>query len=380
MVRMVRMIKKVRIIIAILAIDLSFWLYRNWMKLVLVLATAAWLVVINFPDNKVRIVFCSAGQGDETLIQRGFIQILIDGSRPGRALDCLRKHVPFFDRQIELMVVSHPQTDHFGGLIDVIKRYKVISFVYNGLRGDSREWEEFSRAVLAEGAEIGEVVAGDEVRVGELKLKVLWPEKRMMVKDGLDGKDGNPPNNPNNPSPLNHSSVLGAAASGELNSSAVVMDFIYGDFDALFTGDIGEEEEEEIIKKLKAQKVKRLENLNSNLSAIQPSSLFAFDVLKVAHHGSKYSSSLDFLKAVKPALAVIEVGKNSYGHPTSEALARLKEVGARVMRTDRDGDVVVETDGERWDIKKDKKFLIFNFSIRQAQDPEYYRRIIFNQI
>ena len=121
--------------------DLFYWLSRNWVKLVMVLAIASWLAVLSFPDSRVKIVYCNAGQGDETLIQRGFTQILIDGSRPGRALDCLRKHVPFFDRQIEMVVVSHPQLDHFGGLTDVVKRYKVVSFVYNGLRSDSREWE-----------------------------------------------------------------------------------------------------------------------------------------------------------------------------------------------------------------------------------------------
>lgn len=311
----------------ILAIDFSFRLYRNWVKLILVLGLASWLVVVSWPDKKVTIVFCSAGQGDETLIQRGFTQILIDGSRPGRALDCLRKHIPFFDRQIELMIVSHPQTDHFGGLTDVIKKYKVMSFVYNGIRGEAHEWEEFSKLVLEEGAEIETVAAGDEIRAGGMKLKVLWP--RSEHSENSESQISPESQNIGKPEKTNQGlrSVLGVATSGELNSGAVVMDFSYGDFNALFTGDIGEEEETEMVKS---------------------DNLFNFDVLKVAHHGSKYSSSLDFLKAIRPALAVIEVGKNSYGHPTAEAIGRLKEVGARVMRTDQDGEVVVETDGRSW--------------------------------
>lgn len=324
--------------------DLFHWAYRNWVKLMLVLAVAAWLVVVNFPDNKVRIVFCSAGQGDETLIQRGFTQILIDGSRPGRALDCLRKHVPFFDRQIEMVVVSHPQLDHFGGLTDVFKRYKVMSFVYNGLRGNSREWEELSKVVLAEGTEIETVAAGDEVRVGELKLKVLWPrpehsensESQMSSESQSVRFSDNRNLRPSEYSEFSESSsnsVLGAATSGELNSSTVVMALNYGDFSALFTGDIGEEEE------------------NLIRPGLEQSKAWPFDVLKVAHHGSKYSSSSDFLKAVRPALAVIEVGKNSYGHPTAETMGRLQEVGARVMRTDQDGDVVVTTNGKEWQVK-----------------------------
>ena len=73
---------------------------RNWAKLVLVLGMASWLAVLNFPDSKVQIIYCNAGQGDETLIQRGFTQILIDGSRPGRALDCLQKHIPFLTAKL----------------------------------------------------------------------------------------------------------------------------------------------------------------------------------------------------------------------------------------------------------------------------------------
>lgn len=367
----------IKTIIAVLSIDLFHWAYRNWAKLTLVLALASWLVVVSWPrltrlsprlagGSDIKIVFCSAGQGDETLIQRGFTQILIDGSRPGRALDCLRKHVPFFDRQIEMVVATHPQIDHFGGLTDVLKRYKVMSFVYNGLRGDSHEWEIMSQAILAEGAEIEVVAAGDEIRVGELKLKVVWPESAA----GADGfsrvarQDSNQ-TLPMGPSSLSEhpfkqfafriqsfltgvqfprktsspaasaNSVLGVSRSGEPNSSAIVMALSYGDFEALFTSDIGEEEEKEIIRST-GQQVNRLEKV---------------DVLKVAHHGSKYSSSLDFLKTVRPTLAVIEVGKNSYGHPTAEALERLREVGARVMRTDQDGDVVVTTNGDKWEVK-----------------------------
>lgn len=361
---------------SVLAIDLFHWMYRNWVKLILVLGLASWLAVLSFPGNKVKIVYCNAGQGDETLIQRGFTQILIDGSRKGRALDCLRKHIPFFDRQIELMVVSHPQTDHFGGLADVIKRYKVMSFVYNGVKGDSREWEEFSRAVLAEEAEIETVAAGDEIRAGGMKLKVLWPKKSVISSQlSVVGSQsisyqsvGQQPANrkpadqnlkTDNRKPITDS-VLGVAASGEINSGAVVADFSYGDFNALFTGDIGEEEEREIIR-ITGQQANRLTGYQDakikkpdNLPTFQPVNLSSIDVLKVAHHGSKYSSSLEFLKAVRPALAVIEVGKNSYGHPAGETVGRLEEVGAQVLRTDQDGDVVVETDGRGWKVTSEK--------------------------
>lgn len=295
--------------------DTSFWFLKNRRRLILMLALAVWGMVLVWPSGRLRVVFCDAGQGDETLIQRGFTQILIDGSRPGKALKCLQKHAPFFDRKLEMVILSHPQLDHFGGLVDVMKRYDVRSFVYNGWAGDSQAWEELSKAVLAERAKIEVVSKGDEVRIGKLRFKVLWPRSAGWPERG--------------------DKVLGVRSPGELNSGSLVMALSYGEFDVLFTGDIGEREEAEIgefgeFGEFRDQKI---------------------DVLKVPHHGSKNSSSASFLNAVRPALAVIEVGKNSYGHPTQEAIDRLKAVGAKVFRTDQDGDVVVTTNGDRWEVK-----------------------------
>lgn len=299
--------------------DTSFWFLKKRRQLILMLALAAWGMILVWPSGRLKVVFCDAGQGDETLIQRGFTQILIDGSRPGKALKCLQKHVPFFDRKLEMVILSHPQLDHFGGLIDVMKRYDVRSFVYNGTAGEGWEWGKFSRLVFSEGAKIETVKAGDEVRVGKLKFEVLWPKEDglWVVGSGSRSKGEG-----------ESTQILGVRSPGleELNSGSLVMALSYGDFDALFTGDIGEEEEKEML------------------------TLGSVEVLKVAHHGSKNSSSSGFLNAFKPALAVIEVGKNSYGHPTAETLKRLREVGARIMRTDQDGDVVVRTDGKRWQV------------------------------
>lgn len=127
------------------------------------------------------------------------------------------------------------------------------------------------------------------------------------------------------------SAVLGVRSSADTNLSAIVLKLNYGQFSALFTSDIDSNVENQII------------SVPSNPSNI--------DVLKVAHHGSKYSSSSKFLEAIKPALSIIEVGKNSYGHPTKEALDRLAQIGSKILRTDQDGDIVVTTDGQKWSYK-----------------------------
>lgn len=297
------------------------WFSKHWVKVSIIAALGVWSAILAWPTNSVQIIFCNAGQGDETLIQHGFYQILLDSSRPGRALDCLSRHAPFFDRTIEMMVITHPQLDHFGGAEQVLERYTVMRYVYNGFGSDSPEWMRLSEKLREKNVPVSVVSAGDEIRMGNVVFRVLWPN----VEGGKN----------------NFSTVLGIKSFRNPNMDGIVLAMSYGNFRALFTSDIGEEEEKEIINGY---------NGFNHFDHSDHFDLSSFDVLKVAHHGSKTSSSTIFLEAVRPALAVIEVGKNSYGHPTKEAMDRLKAVGAHVMRTDQDGDVVVETDGKKWTI------------------------------
>lgn len=297
--------------------DAVWWLKKRWVSFVILLAAAVWGVALSIPRySGVRIVFCDVGQGDATLIQRGFIQILIDGGRSGRVLTCLGRYLPFFDRTIEQVIVSHPQSDHFGGLADVLKRYQVMSFVYDGVAGSGEEWEQFSDLVKQEGAAIRVNRTGDQWSTGGMTFRVLWPRAGSVA-----GTSAGP-------------AVLGVKAPEDSNTYSLVVKASYGAFDVLLTGDIGVEQEKEIGKEIKKNSI---------------------EVLKVPHHGSKYSSSKEFLEAVRPALAVIQVGKNSYGHPTKETIDRLEAVGARVLRNDRDGDILIETDGKRWKVRNEQK-------------------------
>ena len=225
------------------------------------------------PDGKLHLIFCDVGQGDAALVIKGSFQMLIDtGPKNGGVVACLSAQMPFWDRQIEIFVNSHPQADHIGALVEVEKRYQI-----------GKKW-------LAG-------VAGDRIRYGDLDFDILWP--------AASGR------------------VLGAST--DLNQLSVVVELNYGKFRALFSGDLGTAEEKVLV---------------------DSGRLMAVDVLKVAHHGSKYSSAAEFLSAVRPKLALISVGKNNYGHPTSEALERLKAVGARIWRTDRQGELEIVTDGK----------------------------------
>ncbi len=243
-------------------------------------------VAVGAANPDLNLYFLKAGQGDsELIITPGGVKVLVDGGPGSESLRSLGAVLPPVSRYIDLVILSHPQLDHFGGLIDVFKRYKIGAFVWNGETGSDKSWHELID--LIESLRIPAVVVsrGDTINYAGSKLEILAPSRSSL------------------PSNLNDDSlILRLTASG---------------ISALFTGDA----------------TGTLEQSLSSNSGIKS------DILKVSHHGSKTSSIASFLSSVMPRLAVIEVGENNYGHPTPAALQRLAAVGASVYRTDRDGTV-----------------------------------------
>lgn len=256
------------------------------------------MVVLQWPSKNLKVVFCDVGQGDASLVVLGRVQVLIDGGPSSEALlECLSSHMPFWDREIEMVVSTHPDQDHIGGLPEVLRRYKVGTVLAGEKEGAGKDAKDFKE--LVKRMKKHSPRAGEKIKVGQLEFIVLWPNLHSEYNYETEGI--------------------------ETNTLSIVLFLKYGEFRAMFTGDIGSEEEAMI--------------------PLIPESV----VLKVAHHGSKHSSSDEFLKAVKPKLAVIEVGrKNRYGHPTQETLGKLSEVGAKILRTDIDGEVVIMSDGRNW--------------------------------
>jgi len=248
----------------------------NWLRWggVIVLFLSIW-IYFEWPDEKLHLVFCDVGQGDSAIVLKKNFQALIDTGPSWDRLDkCLSDHLPFWDRKIELVFISHPQKDHNGALKDLKNAYRVSSVVES-------------------------VWIGDTYRFGNIYFDIL------------SGAEYD-----------NNSKVLGASDENEVSQ---VIKLRYGDFSALFTGDIGEKTE---------------------LALDGEGVLEEVDVLKVPHHGSKYSSSKSFLESLRPDVAVVSVGeKNSYGHPSGDSLIRLDMVGAKVLRTDKLGTIEVVSDG-----------------------------------
>ncbi len=286
----------------------------RWKMVMLFLILGFW-VVTQWPSNDLRVVFCDVGQGDAELIIWKSVQVLIDGGPSGEGvMGCLADHVPFWDRKIEMVVNTHPQKDHLGGLDEVVGRYEIGLLVANGVNGTGKDFTRLVQAVRERGIKVHIPKAGEVFKLGKLEFKVLWPEEKEGNLAAVWYGKGD-------------AKVLGEY-SGDVNQISVVMRLSFGEFTAMFTGDLGEKEEQALLR----------------MGVIMP-----VQVLKVAHHGSKYSSSEDFVKAVRPRLAVVEVGKNnSYGHPSGDVTKRFDVVGSRVLRTDNDGDVVIVSDGKKW--------------------------------
>jgi competence protein ComEC len=269
-----------------------------------VLNVLAWQEVfaLNSP-RYLKVDFLDVGQGDSAFIQTPENhQILIDGGPDESALQEISSLMPFWDKDLDLVILTHPDADHMQGLLDILQRYKVDYILWSGVKKTTPEYKEWINTLEEQkkmGAKIIIAEAGQEVKLGEVSIYTLYP------LESLEGKD------------------LKSSA----NNTCIVSRLIYGKNSFIFTGDISAKAEKELLKS------------GENISS---------DVLKVAHHGSKYSTSDLFLAALEPKIAVISVGaKNTYGHPTSEVLQRLDKFGIKVKRTDINGNVDFVSDGNK---------------------------------
>ncbi len=246
----------------------------------------------------VKITFLDIGQGDASYIQfPNGEDMLIDCAADARILGALGRVMRPSDRTIDYLVISHAHADHYGGCIDVMKRFTVKHIWYNGYKKEyDPMWRWFWEAMQTSGAEYKEVNREERIAIASSTIHILYPDHR--VSDD----------------PVTQAVGEGYAE----NNMSIVMTVQYGPTKALFTGDMEKSLEEYLIKKYGRE--------------------MNVDILKAGHHGSPNSSNKEFLSIVTPHDTVISVGKeNKYGHPSPRVLKRLDRVGSRVWRTDRMG-------------------------------------------
>ena len=277
------------------------------------------------PDGKLHIVFCDVGQGDGAYIRfPDGRDMLVDGGPNNKIIACLSHHMPFWDRKINLVLVTHPQKDHIGGIPEVLRRYRVDFVVRSDVGADSDIYGELLGVIKEKKIPEKFVTTNETIAIGPVVLSTLWPNQEQIAifkRSPLASLQGVTLQSP----------VLGAKSPSDLNDGSVVFWLRYGSFDAIFTGDA-----------------------DTRVEADYRGTQLAIDgieVLKVNHHGSKTGMSEDYLDWLKPRLAVISVGKNSYGHPAQETLAKLAARAIQVKRTDTDGDIEIVSDGKGWQVK-----------------------------
>jgi competence protein ComEC len=265
-------------------------------------------VVMARPAGVVRVTILDVGQGDAILIEgsRGGRLLIDGGPDPDRLLVALDRRIPPWDRRIDSIILSHPHEDHVAGLALLLERYHVRRVMEPGMRGPGPGYAAWQRELSGRDAPVRTgIAAGDRLTVDEIRLRVLWPIRDRVPAEPPDGGTG-------------------------INNVSVVLVGQVGARRFLLMGDV----EEAIDPQLLAAGLPRV------------------DLLKVAHHGSRTATTQAFVDAVRPRIAVASAGTgNPYGHPTRITLERLADSGARVLRTDRDGTVVVTFETDRLTVR-----------------------------
>jgi len=277
--------------------------------------------IYSLPDGKLHIYVCDVGQGDGIYIRfPDGRDMIIDGGPNDEIVLCLGKYMPFWDREIDLVLLTHPQKDHMQGLISVFKRYTVGNFIRSDIKNSSQGYAQLQQLIHNKRTSVKFITRGERIQIGQVALSLLWPSDEQVSKahDAFASYD------------TADSRVLGAAI-GDLNDYSLVFWLRFGAFDALFTGDADTHVESGYVGSALADKT--------------------VELLKVPHHGSKTGINNAFVQWLQPKIAVISVGKNTYGHPARETISLLQSVGSQIYRTDKDGDIEVISDGNNWKVQ-----------------------------
>lgn len=280
--------------------------YRAWVAVVLLLfiSLGIWTAVFaETPRGVLTFAVLNIGQGDGLYIEGPTgIQIMVDsGPNDGSALRELPKVMPFGDRSLNAVIDTHPDADHMGGFVDILKRYEVGAFIESGIPKDTLTVKTLDGEVTDK--KIPRYIARRGMWLdlgGGARLDVLYPDQDVSTFQN------------------------------KTNDGCIVAHLIYGKTSVLLTCDATKKVEEHLL-------------------VIASSTELMSDILKVGHHGSQYSTGEPFVQEVHPNVAVISVGvHNKYGHPTQRVLDTLNNHNIKTLRTDQEGTIIFQSDGKEF--------------------------------
>lgn len=251
-------------------------------------------------DYEMSAHFIDVGKADSIYVNCKDKNILIDGGEQDTYNTVVEYLKKLGVKNLDLVIATHPHSDHIGGLPEVFYEFKIFKVfmpkVKDSLVPTSKIYEKFLLAIDKNKIPVKIPKAGETINLGDLEIKIFAPNGFYE----------------------------------NVNNHSIVAKFIYKNVSFLFTGDAEKESESDILRK------------NYDVKST---------VLKVGHHGSKTSTTKEFLRKVSPKYAVICVGEDKYNLPKKETITKLKECGAKIYRTDLDGDVVIATNGNEENIK-----------------------------
>lgn len=237
-------------------------------------------------DDTLTVRFLDVGQGDAILISEGSVQVLIDGGKdPKRLLELLGAYMPFWDQTIDAVVATHPDEDHIGGLVGLPSRYVVSEFLQTNEPSQSQVFSRY-QGMVNKASAIETFAPLSVVFPNGARLETIYPDDGINSQHKISS-----------------------------NETSIVMKLTYGEHSFLFTGDLPDTKESELL-------------------------VGDIEVLKVGHHGSKHSTSDLFLDRITPEYGVVSVGSNNrYGHPTPEVIEKLQIRNIEIFRTDKEGTI-----------------------------------------
>lgn len=267
----------------------------------LILLTSSFFVGFENSED-LFVYYFDVGQGDSAFIDLpNGNQVLIDAGRGEKVIEELEKVLPIWDKNINVLILSHGDLDHIGGFFDVLDNYQVDQIIRAQTFIDSKYEKELLEKAKNLGIEIKELGLGDQIVLDKDKniyFEIYSPTKENLLDE---------------------------------NQTSLVMELVYEENEFLFTGDATIETELKLIQNFP-------EKINS-------------DVLKVGHHGSKTSTSQLFLEKVSPDFSILSYGKNSYGHPNDQVLEKLENSGGEIFKTKDQGSIVARSNGETLEVE-----------------------------
>lgn len=263
------------------------WLIRTFSLIIFFgIALNFYIIFDYFKEQRLTIAVFDVGQGDSIFIRTSNrADILIDGGPDNKIIYKLPKIMPWHDRQIDFIILTHPHADHLTGLLEVVERYEIENIITTGLVYDSELYFQWQKLIKEKEIKIFYVDEPKIIDLGQEKLYFIQPEQNLVGQ-----------------------------TSKNINNASIVFLLKTASTSALFMGDFEKEE---------------TFDFNNQVN-----------FLKVSHHGASNGNSLNFLEKISPDLAAISVGQNNrYGHPQTQALNNLAEVSANIYRTDQLGDL-----------------------------------------